>query len=165
MQVKVNEVQNTSNRTMAIANIYHKQSLELINLALTHNKQAIDASHHRATELLQVKDPKNIHELVTAHMSRQVRDYLSFATEAYQLGFDAHAEVANIFQQQIIDSRALTNEMLKHHALAGNPVSSMALSIVNGALHTSQSVIDSAKAATVKTAQLAKSALLSKSKY
>jgi len=29
---------------------------------------------------------------------------------------------------------------LKHHALAGNPVSSMALSIVNGALHTSQSV-------------------------
>jgi hypothetical protein len=165
MQVKVNEVQATSNRTMEIANLYHKQSLELINLALTQNQQAINASHHRATELLQVKDTKNIHELVTAHMSSQVRDYLSFATEAYQLGFDAHAEVANIFQQQIIDNRALTNEMLKHHALAGNPVSSMALSIVNGALHTSQSVIDSAKAAAVKSAQLAKSALLSKSKY
>ena len=51
MQVKVNEVQAASNRTMEIANLYHKQSLELINLALTHNKQAIDASHHRATEL------------------------------------------------------------------------------------------------------------------
>jgi len=165
MQVKVTEVQSTPNRTMEIANLYHKQSLELINLALTHNKQAIDASHHRATELLQIKDPKNIHELVTAHMSSQVRDYLSFATEAYQLGFDAHAEVANIFQQQIIDNRALTNEMLKHHALAGNPVSSMALSIVNGALHTSQSLIDSAKVAAAKAVQSAKSALLSKSKY
>jgi Phasin protein len=165
MQVKVDEVQAASNRPMEIANLYHKQSLELINLALTHNKQAIDASHNRATELLRVKDTKNIHELVTAHMSSQVRDYLNFATEAYQLGFDAHAEVANIFHQQIIDSRALTNEMLKHHALAGNPVSSMALSIVNGALHTSQSLIDSAKAAAAKTVQSAKSALLSKSKY
>jgi hypothetical protein len=36
---------------MEIANLYHKQSLELINLALTHNQQAINASHHRATEL------------------------------------------------------------------------------------------------------------------
>ena len=97
-------------------------------------------------------------------MTSQVRDYLSFATQAYQLGFDAHSEVANIFQQQIIDNRALTNEILKHHALAGNPVSKMALSIVNSALHTSQSVIDSAKAAAAKTTELAKSALLNNSK-
>lgn len=158
------EVKAVPNRTMEIANLYHKQSLELINLALTHNKQAIEASHTRATELLQVKDTKNIHELVTSHMMSQVRDYLSFATQAYQLGFDAHTQVANIFQKQITDNCALTNDILKHHALAGNPVSTMALSIVNGALHTSQSVIDSAKAAATKTAELAKSALSSKSK-
>ena len=160
MKATVEQVKVIPNRTMEIANLYHKQSLELINLALTHNKKAIEASHNRATELLHVKDTKNIH----AHMSSQIRDYLSFATEAYQLGFDAHSEVANIFQQQIIDNRALTNEILKHHALAGNPVSTMALSIVNSALHTSQSVIDSAKAAATKTAELAKSALLNKSK-
>jgi hypothetical protein len=164
MQAKVTEVQATSNRAMEIANLYHKQSLEFMNLALTHNKRAINDSHNRATELLQLKDTKNIHELVTAHMSSQVRDYLSFAKEAYQLGFDAHAEVANIFQQQIIDNRALTNEILKHHALAGNPVSTMGLSIVNSALHTGQYVIDSTKAAAAKTADLAKSALLNKSK-
>ena len=158
MKATVEQVKVIPNRTMEIANLYHKQSLELINLALTHNKKAIEASHNRATELLHVKDTKNIHELVTAHMSSQIRDYLSFATEAY------HSEVANIFQQQIIDNRALTNEILKHHALAGNPVSTMALSIVNSALHTSQSVIDSAKAAATKTAELAKSALLNKSK-
>jgi hypothetical protein len=160
MQVKVNEIQATSNRTMKIANLYHKQSLELINLALTHNKQAIDASHNRATELLQFKDPKNIQELVTGHMISQVRDYLNFAAEAYQLGFDAHADVSNIFQQQLIDNRGLTNEILKHHALEGNPISTMGLSIVNGALHTSQYVIDSAKAAAFKTAKLAKTAIL-----
>jgi Phasin protein len=163
MKATVEQVKVIPNRTMEIANLYHKQSLELINLALTHNKQALEASHSRATELLQVKDTKNIHELVTAHMTSQVRDYLSFATQAYQLGFDAHSEVANIFQQQIIDNRALTNEILKHHALAGNPVSSMALSIVNSALHTSQSVIDSAKAAATKTTEFAKSTLLNKS--
>jgi hypothetical protein len=164
MKNNVNKTQVIPNRTMDIANLYHKQSLELINLALTHNKQAIDASHNQATELLQIKDAKNIHELVTAHMISQVRSYLSFATEAYQLGFDAHAEVANIFQQQIIDNSALTNEILKHHALAGNPVSTMGLSIVNSALHTGQYVIDSTKAAAAKTAELAKSALLNKSK-
>ena len=163
MKATVEQAKVIPNRTMEIANLYHKQSLELINLALAHNKQALEASHNRATELLQVKDTKNIHELVTAHMTSQVRDYLSFATQAYQLGFDAHSEVANIFQQQIIDNRALSNEILKHHALAGNPVSSMALSIVNSALHTSQSVIDSAKAAAAKTTEFAKSALANKS--
>jgi hypothetical protein len=163
MKATVEQAKVIPNRTMEIANLYHKQSLELINLALAHNKQALEASHNRATELLQVKDTKNIHELVTAHMTSQVRVYLSFATQAYQLGFDAHSEVANIFQQQIIDNRALTNEILKHHALAGNPVSSMALSIVNSALHTSQSVIDSAKAAAAKTTEFAKSALANKS--
>jgi hypothetical protein len=164
MKSSVGQVKAIPNRTMEIANLYYKQSLEFINLALAHNKQAIEASHNRAMELLQVKETKNIHELVTAHMTSQVRDYLSFATQAYQLGFDAHTEVANIFQQQIIDNRALTNEILKHHALAGNPVSTMALSIVNSALHTSKSVIDSAKEAAAKTAELAKSALLIKSK-
>lgn len=164
MKANVDEVQVISNRTMAIANLYHKQSLDLIHLALTQNKQAIEASHNRAAELLQIKDPKNIHELVTAHMVSQVRDYLNFATVAYELGFDAHAEVSNIFRQQIVDNRGLTNEMLKHHALAGNPVSTMGLSIVNGALHTSQYVIDSAKATAAKSAELAKSALLNKSK-
>jgi len=155
MKANVEQVKVIPNRTMEIANLYHKQSLELINLALAHNKQAVEASHNRATELLQVKDTQNIHALVTAHMSSQVRDYLSFATQAYQLGFDAHSEVANIFQQQIIDNRALTNEILKHHALAGNPVSTMALSIANSALHTGQAVIDSAKAAAAKAAKFA----------
>jgi site-specific recombinase XerD len=79
MKATVEQVKVIPNRTMEIANLYHKQSLELINLALTHNKKAIEASHNRATELLQVKDTKNIHELVTAHMSSQIRDYLSFA--------------------------------------------------------------------------------------
>ena len=164
MKTNAEEVKVIPNRTMEIANLYHKQSLELINLALVHNKQAIEASHTRATELLQVEDTNNIHELVTTHMTSQVRDYLSFATEAYKLGFNAHAEVANIFHQQIIDNRSLTNEILKHHALAGNPVSTMALSIVNSALHTSQSVIDSAKAAAAKNTELTKSAFANKSK-
>jgi DNA-binding MurR/RpiR family transcriptional regulator len=38
-----------------------------------HNKKAIEASHNRATELLQVKDTKNIHELVTARHTKVVQ--------------------------------------------------------------------------------------------
>ena len=64
------------NRAMEIATLYHKQSLALINLALSHNKIAIESSHQRALELLEVKDPKTVHQLVSSHMVNQVKDYL-----------------------------------------------------------------------------------------
>ena len=55
MNTVAEEVKVIPNRTMEIANLYHKQSLGLINLALTQNKLAIEASHQRASELLQIK--------------------------------------------------------------------------------------------------------------
>lgn len=162
MKTILDEVKAIPNRSMEIANLYHKQSLELINLALTHSKLAIEASHNSSTELIQVKDPKNLHALVTSHMSSQIRDYLNFATAAYQLGFNAQAQAVNIFQQQLTDNRSLTNDFLKCHSPSGNPVSTIAASIINSALHTSQSVIDSAKASVTQTAELTKSKLSSK---
>ena len=85
MKTAANEVKVIPNRTMEIANVYHTQSLKLIDLALNQNKLAIAAAHTRATELGQVKDAKNINQLVTQHMTNQVIEYLGFATAAYQL--------------------------------------------------------------------------------
>jgi len=159
MKTAADEVKVIPNRTMEIANVYHTQSLKLINLALNQNKLAIEAAHTRATELSQVKDAKKINQLVTQHLTSHVIEYLGFATAAYQLGFDAHTEVVKIFHQQIIDNQDLADEIFHNHSLANHPVSNMALSLVNGAFQTSQAVIESAKAAAEKTTELAKSAL------
>jgi hypothetical protein len=98
------------NRSIEIANLYHKQSLELINLALTHNKAAIEASHHRAAALLEIKDTNQVHELVSQHMLSQVNDYLSFAVEAYCLGFDAHIQATKLIEQQLEDGYEIANK-------------------------------------------------------
>ena len=68
MNTVAEEVKFIPNRTMEIANLYHKQSLALINLALTQNKLAIEASHQRASELLQIKEPKDVHQLVSTQI-------------------------------------------------------------------------------------------------
>ena len=144
------------NRTLEIANIYHKQSLKLMDLVLTQNKDALESSQKRISELLQEKDSKNIHKLVTAHLSSQVLDNLNIAIQAYQLGNDSHSEIVQIFQRQILDNHDLNNDILKHPALSGNPVSSMALSIINNALNSSKSIIESASNFATKSTKFAK---------
>ena len=150
------------NRAMEIATLYHKQSLALINLALSHNKIAIESSHQRALELLEVKDPKTVHQLVSSHMVNQVKDYLNFAAASYQMGFEAHTQVAKVIEHQIEDNCALANEVLKSHALEGNPISAMALSVVKSAMDTSHAVINGAKALATKTSEMATSSFPSK---
>ena len=61
MNTVADDVKVIPNRTMEIANLYHKQSLALINLALTQNKLAIEASHQRASELLQINESNKVH--------------------------------------------------------------------------------------------------------
>jgi len=150
------------NRAMEIANLYHKQSLALINLALSHNKIAIEFSHQRALELLEVKDPKTVHQLVSSHMVNQVKYYLNFAAASYQMGFEAHTQVAKVIEHQKDDICALANEILKSRALEGNPISAMALSAVKSAMDTSQAVINDANAMTKKTSEMAISSFPSK---
>jgi hypothetical protein len=144
------------NRSIEIANLYHKQSLDLINLALTQNKLAIEASHQRASELSEVKDTSKVQSLVTQHMMSQVKDYLGFAVDAYRLGFDAHIEVTKLFQKQIEDGCFLTNEALKAHEISGNPISSIATTFLKTALDASHAVMENAKAATSKAVSSAK---------
>ena len=145
-----------SNRSIEIANLYHKQSLDLINLALTQNKLAIEASHKRASELSDIKDTSKVQSLVTQHMMIQVKDYLGFAVDAYRLGFDAHIEVTKLFQKQIEDGCFLTNEALKIQEISSNPISSIATTFMRTALDASHSVMENAKAATTKAVSSAK---------
>jgi hypothetical protein len=152
------------NRTIEIANLHHKQSLAFINLALTQNKLAIEASHQRASELLQIKEPNNVHKLVSSHMISQVKEYLDFAVCVYQLGFDSHAQVVGIFQSQIEDNRTLTNDVLKSHALSGNPLTAVAFAAVKNALDSSHAFLNTAKTMALETAHSATNAISAKSK-
>jgi hypothetical protein len=153
-----------SNRALEIANLYHKQSLALMNLALTQNKLSIEASQQRAAELLKVKDKHAVSELVTKHMVNQVKEYLNFAVTAYQMGFESHAQVVDIFQNQIEDNRTLTNDVLKSHALSGNPVTTVAFAAVKNALDSSHAFLNSAKTIALETAASASHAISSKTK-
>jgi hypothetical protein len=153
-----------SNRALEIANLYHKQSLALMNLALTQNKLSIEASQQRAAELLKVKDTHAVSELVTKHMVNQVKEYLNFAVTAYQMGFESHAQVVDIFQNQIEDNRTLTNDVLKSHALSGNPVTTVAFAAVKNALDSSHAFLNSAKTIALETAASASHAISSKTK-
>jgi hypothetical protein len=164
MNTVAEEVKVIPNRAMEIANLYHKQSLALINLALTQNKLAIEASHQRASELLQINEPSNVHKLMSSHMISQVKEYLDFAVCAYQMGFDSHAQVVGIFQSQIEDNRSLTNDVLKSHALSGNPVTTVAFAAVKNALDSSHAFLNSAKAMALETAATATNAIPSKTK-
>ena len=104
--------------------------MALINLALSHNKIAIESSQQQALEILEVKDSKLVHELVFSHMINQVKDDLSFAVAFYQTGFESHTQIAKVMEDQMEDHCALANEILKSLELEGNPMSAMALSIV-----------------------------------
>ena len=164
MNTVAEEVKVIPNRTMEIANLYHKQSMALINLALTHNKLAIEASHQRAAELLQVNDTHAFSELVSKHMVNQVKEYLDFAVNAFQMGFESHAQVMDIFQNQIGNNRTLTNEVLKSHALSGNPITTVAMAAVKNALDSSHAFLSNAKSLALETAASASSAISSKTK-
>jgi hypothetical protein len=164
MNTIAEEVKVISNRTMEIVNLYHKQSLALINLALTQNKLAIEASHQRASELLQIKEPNKVPQLVSSHMISQVKQYLDFAVCAYQMGFDSHTQVVGIVQSQIEDNRTLTNDVLKSHALSGNPVTTVAFAALKNALDSSHAFLNSAKTIALENAASASSAISSKTK-
>jgi hypothetical protein len=143
-------ISELSNRSMAIANLYHQQSLELINLALTHNKSAIEASHHRATALLELKDTNQVHEMVSQHMLEQVNDYLKFAVSAYCLGFDAHIQATRLLQKQIEDGYHVANESFNMNSQGANPIATLALSMVKNGLDASHEVMNGVKAASPK---------------
>ena len=46
------------NRTTLMANLYHTNAIKLIDLVLTHNKNAMEASNQRASDILNSK-PQN----------------------------------------------------------------------------------------------------------
>lgn len=87
-------------RSIEIANLCHKHSLDLINFALTHHQLAIEAARHRATELLDAQDSSQVNALISHHIASQVKDYLGFSVDAYKLGFEAHTQVSRLFRQQ-----------------------------------------------------------------
>jgi hypothetical protein len=144
----------TPNRSIEILNLYHKQSLDLLNLVLIQNKQAVEASQKRAEELLLLKDSKNIPELVSNHMFTQVRDYLSFAKAAYSLGVDAHNQITDVLHKQIEDNSALTHEVLNSKALSGNPISTLTLTVAKTALDSSHYAISNLKSVAKNSVEL-----------
>jgi hypothetical protein len=147
-----------SNRSIEIANLYHQQSLDLINLALTHNKNAIEASHHRAAELLEIKDTSQVHELVSKHMLSQVNDYLRFAVQAYSLGFDANVQATRLIQKQMEDGYDMANKSWHLNGQGTNPISTMALTVVKNALDASKEVMNSVKTSSSPRAESPKRA-------
>ncbi len=156
MNVDKSTAKTISNRSLEIANLYHNQSLNLINLALHQNKLAIEASHLRASQLLEVKDTSKVNELVSIHMVNQVKDYLRFAVDAYKLGFDAHIEAAKLFQEQLEDGYLITNHALNEHAHSGNPITAIAMTVVKTALDASHTAMETAKIAANKAVSSAK---------
>jgi len=155
MKPEEKAVQVMPNRTLEIAKIYGKKSLELFDLALVHHKIAIENSQNKATEIFQQKDPKSIQELVSKHTMNQVENLFLLANSAYQIGLESHLDVANIFHQQIADNSALTHQALSSQALSGNPFSTMALTAVKTALDSSHAALISAKVAAAKTSDIA----------
>ena len=135
------------NRSVEIAGLYHKQMLGLINIALTHNKQAIEAAHRRGAELLKVKSAKEVNELVAQHMISQLNESLGFAVDAYQLGFEANLQLSRLFAQQMEESLAMTHDAINAQGMPGNPISNMALSLVRNALDKSHAALNGVKAA------------------
>jgi len=145
----------TPSRAMEIVNIYHKQSLELINLTLTHNKIAIGNSQQKTKELLRLKETESIQELVSTHVYNQFQNFFLLGNSALQLGLNSHTEIATIFQKQIDDNASLLHDALKSNALSGNPFSTIALTALKDALNTSHGAISSAKKASAKTVEIA----------
>ena len=148
-------VQVMPNRTLEIAKIYGKKSLELFDLALVHHKIAIENSQNKASEIFQQKNPQSIQELVSKHTMNQVENLFLLANSAYQIGLESHLDVANIFHQQIADNSALTHQALSSQALSGNPFSKMALTAVKTALDSSHAALSTAKVAAAKTSDIA----------
>jgi hypothetical protein len=147
------------NRSMEIANIFHRQSFEMMNLVLNHQKSALQEQRQKMTDLMQIKDASNVQQLISANLMGQVTELMSLATKAYQLGFDAQSQVADILKKQIEDSSSLTTSVLSSHALAGNPLSTMAIAVVKHSLDASRSLIDGAKVAAVKTVEFTNDSL------
>ena len=152
------------NRSMEIANIFHRQSFELMNMVMNHQKSAMQEHHQKMTDLMQAKDASHVPQLISSNLMGQVNDLMALTTKAYQLGYDAHSQVAEIFQKQIEDSSSLTSSVLSSHALAGKPMSTMAISVLKHSLDASRSLIDSAKIAAAKTVELANQSLSSMKK-
>ncbi len=149
------------NRYMEIANIFHRQSFELMNLVMNHQKGVMQEHQQKMTDLMQAKEASHVPQLISSNLMGQVNDLMALTTKAYQMGFEAHTQVSEILQKQIEDSSSLTSSVLSSHALAGNPMSTMAIAVLKQSLEASRSLIDSAKLAAAKTVELANQSLSS----
>ncbi len=152
MNTKKDLPQLSNSLTAEITTLYHKQSLELINLALMHNKLSIESANKRANDLIKVKDINSVHELVSTHMVDQFKEYVKFAVEAYELGFQANAEASTILHKHGEVACNLTNELVNSQNVTANPLSTIAMSVVKSVMDTSQSMLSNVKNITEKTA-------------
>lgn len=145
MKNREQQISEIPNRTIKVFNLYHKQSLDLLNLVLLQSKQAVEASQKRTDDLMLLKDSKDVAEIVSIHMFNQVREYLSFAKAAYSLGSEAHLEITKLLHEQIEDNSALAHTAINSKALAGNPISTLTLTVAKTALDSSHAAISNFK--------------------
>lgn len=129
-------------RSATMATLYHQQMLGLINVALSHNKSAIEAAHRRAAELLKVKTAKEAQELVAQHFVSHVNESIGFAVDAYRLGIEANVQLSKLMASQIEDGLVLAQDTLNFHPILGNPISNMAFSIVKNSLGQSHAALN-----------------------
>ena len=129
------------NRTTLLANLYHANAIKLIDLVLLHNKNAMDASNQRASDILNSKDL-----LIAKDVANQIKEYTNFANSAYLLGSQAQATLIETCESHVKDHAKLTNHTLHSISESDNPITAMAMSIAQAALDASKSAITSAKA-------------------
>jgi len=134
------------NRTTLLANLYHTNAIKLIDLVLTHNKNAMEASNQRASDILNSKDLPGISKLIAKDVANQIKEYTSFANSAYLLGSQAHATLIEACQSHAKDHAKLATHTLHSISESDNPITAMAISIAQAALDASTSAITSAKA-------------------
>jgi len=134
------------NRTTSLANLYHANSVKLMDLVVAHNKHNMASSHKRASELIALKDMSGIHKLIAKNVSEQMRDFTDYATSAYLLGCEAQSNLMQICQSHVKDHAALTNQTIQSVSDKGNPLTALAISMAQAALDASRSAITTAKA-------------------
>ncbi len=134
------------NRTTLLANLYHANAIKLIDLVLLHNKNAMEASNQRASDILNSKDLPSVNRLIAKDVANQIKEYTNFANSAYLLGSQAQATLIETCESHVKDHAKLTNHTLHSISESDNPITAMAMSIAQAALDASKSAITSAKA-------------------
>ena len=68
------------NRYMEIANIFHRQSFELMNLVMNHQKGVMQEHQQKMTDLMQAKEASHVPQLISSNLMGQVNDLMALTT-------------------------------------------------------------------------------------